>query len=109
MMETTSVIEILCYWSIDLVYKHMVVCAEVTVRDYWYEANFFLFVNRNRNTNWNRKGVEVGGGGGGGVVLTVSFSKSSTPMQIVFFKLKFTWLKQPKLFFNSFDTVGHFL
>ena len=45
MMGATSVIGILRYWSIDLIYKKMVVYAEVTVRDYWYEASFFLFVN----------------------------------------------------------------
>ena len=35
MMETTSVIEIFV-----LIYKHMVIYAEVRVRDYWYEIIF---------------------------------------------------------------------
>ena len=39
MMETISEIGIFV-----LFYKHVVICAEVTVRDYWYEI-IFLFVN----------------------------------------------------------------
>ena len=38
-METTSEIEILV-----LLYKHIVIYATATVRNYWYEI-FFLFVN----------------------------------------------------------------
>ena len=40
MMETTSEIGI-----IVLLYKHVVIYADVIVRDYWYEIIFFLFVN----------------------------------------------------------------